>query len=58
MIQVAKALVGTDAALSPRALIELQAQVQAMVRCLDCPGGPWYEKKKQWLTTPKWSGVH
>ncbi|OWZ08623.1 YbeY metalloprotein [Phytophthora megakarya] len=41
MVQVAKALAGTSAALSPRALIKLQAQVQAMVCCLNCPGGPW-----------------
>ncbi|CAI5720642.1 unnamed protein product [Hyaloperonospora brassicae] len=41
MVQVAKALAGTSAALSPRALLKLHAQVQAMVRCLDCPGGPW-----------------
>ncbi|KAF4031521.1 hypothetical protein GN244_ATG16617 [Phytophthora infestans] len=38
---MAKALVGTGAALSPRALAKLQVQVQAMVRCLNCPGGPW-----------------
>ncbi|ETI54446.1 YbeY/UPF0054 family metalloprotein [Phytophthora nicotianae P1569] len=41
MVQVAKALVGTGAALSPRALAKLQAQVQAMVHCINCPGGPW-----------------
>ncbi|KAL4157689.1 hypothetical protein PRNP1_006706 [Phytophthora ramorum] len=41
MVQVSKALAGTGAALSPRVLIKLQAQVQAMVRCLNCPGGPW-----------------
>ncbi|KAE8886846.1 hypothetical protein PF005_g20596 [Phytophthora fragariae] len=41
MVQVAKALAGTSAALSLRALFKLEAQVQAMVRCLDCPGGPW-----------------
>ncbi|KAL3660160.1 hypothetical protein V7S43_014692 [Phytophthora oleae] len=41
MVQVAKALAGTRAALSPRALVKLQAQVQAMVRCLNCPGGRW-----------------
>jgi hypothetical protein len=45
MVQVAKALAGTSAALSPRTLIKLQAQVQAMVRCLNCPGGPWYEQE-------------
>ncbi|KAF1790732.1 Metalloprotease catalytic domain, predicted [Phytophthora cactorum] len=41
MVQVAKALINTGAALSPRALAKLQAQVLAMVRCLNCPGGPW-----------------
>ncbi|CAH0522463.1 unnamed protein product [Peronospora belbahrii] len=41
MVQVAKALTGTNAALSPRALMKLQAQIQAMVQCLNCPGGPW-----------------
>ncbi|KAG7385483.1 hypothetical protein PHYPSEUDO_001433 [Phytophthora pseudosyringae] len=41
MVQVSKALAGTGAALSPRALVKLQAQVQAMVHCLKCPGGPW-----------------
>ncbi|RLN48751.1 hypothetical protein BBJ29_006309 [Phytophthora kernoviae] len=41
MVQMAKALMGTSAALSPQALATLQAQVTAMVRCLNCPGGPW-----------------
>ncbi|CAI5741908.1 unnamed protein product [Peronospora destructor] len=41
MVLVAKALAGTSVALSPRALVKLQAQMQAMVRCLNCPGGPW-----------------
>lgn len=45
MVQVSKALAGTRAALSPQALLKLQAQVQAMVRCLNCPGGPWYEQQ-------------
>lgn len=45
MVQVSKALAGTSAALSLRALFKLEAQVQAMVRCLDCPGGPWYEEQ-------------
>lgn len=41
MVQVAKALLSSRAAPSPQAVAKLQAQVSAMVRCLNCPGGPW-----------------
>ncbi|RMX68719.1 hypothetical protein KXD40_002836 [Peronospora effusa] len=52
MVLVAKALAGTSAALSRRALVKLQAQTQAMVRCLNCPGGPCIESL--YVHSPTW----